>query len=390
MSKRGAVLAAVCLVSCGADTGFATLDNSASKRESAERWSSVDAPELLGEEIQTGLASLPLEGSVNVNPWVGSYWPVYLDSINYRWAGPYSESAPAKYERAFGGESVEDAVSRYHGLDIAAGRTCYNHNQCGFGSMCGFRAGRGYGTCVPLWWGICQAWATASILHAEPRHPVTYNGVEFNVMDLKALLSLSYYTADTKQISLRCELPSGSIPYDAVGRPTDASCRDSNPGTYHLLLANRIGIQGKAFIEDRTIDQDVWNQPVRAYRVVRMQEVSIDTANSILGIGNRNYPYNPQAQRFVYTMTDVWFIRESAAEEDGYLGDHVDNYTFTDRYEYILELDRRGDIIGGEWVGKSKHDHPDFLWVAFGANSAASAGGAIEYDNVMHLVNQAY
>ena len=391
MSKHGAVLAAVCLISCGTDNGLAALDSGHPGRsESAERWSTVDDPELLGEGIQTALASLPVQGSVNTMPWVGSYWPVYLDSINYRWAGPYSESAAAKYERAFGGYNVEDAVSRYHGIDISGGRTCYAHNQCGFGNMCGIRAGRAYGVCMPLWWGICQAWAAASILHEEPRHPVLYNGVEFEIMDLKALLSLSYYTAETKQISLRCELPAGAIPYDGVGRPTDATCRDSNPGTYHLLLANRIGIQGKPFIEDRTIDQDVWNQPVRAYRVVRMEEVNLRTANSILGIGNRDYPYNPAASRFVYTMTDVWFIREAAAEEDGYLGDRVDNYTFTDRYEYILELDRLGNVVGGEWVGNSKHDHPDFLWVALSANSVSSAGGAVTYDNVMHLVNASY
>ena len=34
-------------------------------------------------------------------------------------------------------------------------------------------------------------------------------------------------------------------------------------------------------------------------------------------------------------------------------------------YYYILEQGPEGNILGGEWVGVSDKDHPDFLWMAF-------------------------
>ncbi len=44
---------------------------------------------------------------------------------------------------------------------------------------------------------------------------------------------------------------------------------------------------------------------------------------------------------------------------------HNDYQERTDPYEYVLELNAKGEIIGGEWVGSSKEEHPDFLWHVF-------------------------
>lgn len=38
-------------------------------------------------------------------------------------------------------------------------------------------------------------------------------------------------------------------------------------------------------------------------------------------------------------------------------------------YDYVLEIDGAGQIIGGEWLGTSKDFHPDFLWYSFGHTS---------------------
>ena len=37
-------------------------------------------------------------------------------------------------------------------------------------------------------------------------------------------------------------------------------------------------------------------------------------------------------------------------------------YERSDRYKYILELDADRNIIGGERIGGSQTEHPDFLW----------------------------
>ena len=144
------------------------------------------------------------------------------------------------------------------------------------------------GFCIPKWWGICHAWAPASILEAEPVHPVTKNGVEFKVNDIKALMTLVYNRPSSRFVSLRCNAIDAldEIEYDNYDRPTgsDVACKDTNPATYHVLLANYIGLQGQAFLEDRTFDHQVWNQPMRAYRVTQLKEVSAQEANALVGV----------------------------------------------------------------------------------------------------------
>ena len=71
---------------------------------------------------------------------------------------------------------------------------------------------------------------------------------------------------------------------------------------------------------------------------------------------------------------------------DGYLTPHIDSYTQTDHYEYVLELDAAGKIIGGEWVGEARYTHPDFLWLPIKSSVATVAGGKISYDEVKKLM----
>jgi hypothetical protein len=109
-------------------------------------------------------------------------------------------------------------------------------------------------------------------MEPEPKKAVTYNGVTFKVNDLKALVTLSYDKGlKSKLMSGRCNDTNtgeeGGIEFDEQGRPTDefANCRDTNPGSFHVVLANMLGIQKKALVEDRTFDYEVWNQPIRGY-----------------------------------------------------------------------------------------------------------------------------
>lgn len=404
MQKRTTFLAVILWLSgCGSATDFdtdadpqsgavATASDEQALSASAEpfypplweHWSKNDDPAKLGN-FEYRISNLPAEGEVNVVPWVGSYYPAYIDSINYRWGGPNTESAPHKYQRAFGGHGLEDAISRQHGVGTSGGARCTSNAQCSGAARCGRRAGFSTGRCTPLWWGICHAWAAAATLHPEPRHAAFYNGVKFEVADIKALLSIIYNTADTTQVSLRCQEPPGKIAIDRAMRPTGSACRDTNPGTYHVLLANLIGLQGKSFIEDRTIDRDVWNQPIRSYKVLSMHEVSAYHANRLLGISNGAYPYNSKAEHLVYVKLLVKFIKEARPEKTGYIGKNVDLYTKQDVYEYLLELDGADAIIGGEWLGKSKLAHPDFVWVAHKTNTNAVAGGRINVKNVLEL-----
>ena len=53
----------------------------------------------------------------------------------------------------------------------------------------------------------------------------------------------------------------------------------------------------------------------------------------------------------------------------------------------MLEVDADGKLNGGEWIGSSKKDHPDFLWLPTGRHSSTVAGGAIRYDQVKALLD---
>ncbi|MBA3463065.1 MAG: pre-peptidase C-terminal domain-containing protein, partial [Deltaproteobacteria bacterium] len=94
------------------------------------------------------------------------------------------------------------------------------------------------------------------------------------------------------------------------------------------------------------------------------------------------YVFNSNAKKLMKMHMDVDYIAESAAGTDGHLGSTINTYTHTDRYDYILELDAAGKIIGGEWIGTSKKQHPDFVWLPIRSNSVTVAGGKITYANV--------
>lgn len=363
----------------------------------AEAWATQDDPSLFSGTLEYRFDALPTQGEATNIPWAGSYWPTYEDNINYHWAGPSSDSASLKYEKAFNETGVEDAVSKYHGIESVS-KTCTEATQCDsfLGETCARRPGKTEGRCVATWWGICHAWTPASILFPEPKNPVTRNGITFQVPDLKALASLVHNSTRTKFVSLRCNkhnsVPDGGgIRLDQFGRPVDGDreCRDTNAGTYHVLLANYLGMMKQAFAEDRTNSYEVWNQPIRGFKVTAQRDVSAVEANALIGVtgsadAGTSYRFNSASVRFVDVKAEVRYISESSAE-DGYTATHINSYTRTDRYEYVLELDAAGKIIGGEWVGSSKLNHPDFLWLPLGA-SGTVAGGKIKYDLVKALV----
>ncbi|MEZ4367896.1 MAG: hypothetical protein R2939_16695 [Kofleriaceae bacterium] len=257
----------------------------------AEAWGSADDPALFNSSLEYRAAELPRTGAARNTPWAGNYWPVYEDSINHKWDGAQSTSAAAKFGQAFGVTGVEDAVSKYHGIDAQTSRTaCTATSDCNanLGEECAKREGQTSGRCIPTWWGICHAWSPAAILTPEPKVPVTYGGVTFKVQDIKALVTLAYDRTETKFVSLRCnDLDSEQeISFDKYGRPTggDAGCRDTNPGTFHVLMTNYLGKQGESFVYDRTWDGEVWNQPLRGYRITRHDEVTPQRANELVGV----------------------------------------------------------------------------------------------------------
>lgn len=491
----GMSLAPACVMDQGTgkpDTDDTKTDNSDTK---AERWGAADSPSGFASNLNYKIAELPQEGEATNKPWPETYWPTYRDSVNYKWAGPSSDSAVKKYEKAFGGTGLEDKISQYYGIDHYKSRTaCTKDSDCNadIGEACAKRDGKTDGYCIPSWWGICHAWSPLAVLHAEPEHAVTYNGVTFEINDIKALMTIAFDKTRTKFVSLRCNTNSNDLANDAYGRPADsnAECRDTNPGTMHVLVTNYLGLRGEGFVEDRTFDDQVWNQPLEGYTITQQDEISARDANELLGAkseGGRStdangsvakdewkhqaavavnpgegftvimsgsddadlyvkfgsqpttssydcrpyaggsseecaltvpdgvtqafvsvrgyaassnfqlhitagghipdsYVFNADADKFYHVKMNLRYITEASAETNAHLGGDS-RYIRTDHYEYILEL-QNDKIIGGEWVGASKHDHPDFLWLPLDRQNFSIAGGALSYSKIKLIYDQ--
>jgi hypothetical protein len=455
----------------------------------ADAWASQDSPFIFDPNVETTYASLPKNGEAETTPWASSYWPYYEDSINHRWAGENTKSAAQKYEEAYGLSGVEDGVSKQHGVDSQTHRTaCTTDDDCDSEKTeaCATRQGETDGHCIPTWFGICPAWAGAAVTLAEPEHDVDFNGQHFKINDIKALVSVAHEEVGSKFVSLRCNSNPDDIELDDDGRPKSNSCRFTNPATYHILLSNYLGMRGQSFVEDRTFSAEVWNQPIRGFKIDEEREVTVKEANTLIGVqpdnvvkntesgtatkgkwshfgpfavsggdsinvsmtGNNDadlavrlgaqptdsesncrpnsdnsvetcnlvasastteffvsvhgfadssdfelaiehgsvpttYKFNNRATKLQYVKNTVSWITESASTADGNLSGRIDDFTRTDTYEYILEIDDDGKLIGGEWVGGSKTDHPDFVWLPTGLSTNSTvASGKIQWGKV--------
>jgi len=235
---------------------------------------------------------------------------------------------------------------------------------------------------IDTWWGLCHAWTPAALLEDEPIYPVTVDGVTFEVSDLKALMITTYDYSRAMVVGGRCK--TDEVERDENGRILQEECRDTNAGTFHVILTNFIGRLGMGFAEDRTYDAQVWNQPVDSYIVENLMEISEEEAIALLLQAPTmvsRYPFNEDAKRFAEVVVTVRYVVESVPMTRPIVDDH-DQYLRTDRYHYILELDGEGHIIGGEWLnGRAEStfgtfsQQPDFLWLPRGPLPNPMANG---------------
>ena len=367
------------------DRPEATDKDNASK---ADQWNWANNPDRFQVDLNYTLDELPTAGRSEHIPWPATYWPTYEDSINVRWNKP--ELSPAeKYDVAFNNwEPTEEFMalkpysssncsdkswdqSYYDNLGPAANYVSRQKGNWkahdgvdndGDGEIdeCGDRDG------VETWFGLCHAWAPAALLEQEPQHKVTHNGVTFEVSDIKALLIMEYDRPQAYMIGGRCN--DKEVERDEQGRITDDECRDTNAGTWHVVMANFLGIMHRPIAEDRTFDYQVWNQPVIEWKVNSMEDIDEKSAIEALGLDtaeHTKYPYNDKAVRWVKCNATSYYITESDVAKVPFT-DVISQYTRQDIYNYILEIGADGKINGGEWIGSSITNHPDFLWLPTG------------------------
>ncbi len=215
------------------------------------------------------------------------------------------------------------------------------------------------------WAGHCNGFSAASSRHQEPFKDVVRGDVTFKPWDTKALLAELYMSAtDVFLGGQRCDDNNTDRPDPTRMGP----CEDTNPGSFHLAIANWIGRMRQPLVVDLAANDEVWNYPLYKFTVNNNPDPKVvltkTQANQILtGNGSANYIFNPLATSFRRVSVTLNYANVvSGGESQNPAPNRV---VGTKTLEYLLELNDQDEIVGGEWLGSSKNSHPDFIWVAF-------------------------
>ncbi|MFC1578011.1 proprotein convertase P-domain-containing protein [Thermodesulfobacteriota bacterium] len=364
-------------------------------------WDNLNKPELA-------------QGASVITPWPDTCWPMKKDGYNQRWQGGNTLSPVELYDKAFNNWVPEGGFDAYRQLTrfISPG-VAYDgqyYEKYGKATKWAHIKGGNYRARIltspdgePLWdqennqdnleWGGIEdwwchnhAWAAAAIMAPEPQNAVTIKGVTFEVADIKALINATYEGGRNLFLGNRCNTK--EVQRDEHGRIMDSECRDVNPGAFHVVTLNRMGIRKLSFVIDATYDFEVWNQPCLDYEIEQQEEVDLRTALELLGRTDASeYPYNANAKRFVHVKMKLRYVVAASASKEPYRP-IIDNYTRTHNYDYLLELKENGEIDGGEWI--EDQPHPDFIWAPTGANSVREGWYGeilISVENVQRLID---
>lgn len=326
------------------------------------------------------------QGSVSQRPWSDSYWPYYTGILANRYAD-------RSFPRSRKWEENNDYILKNLGLgdvenlspaekyDLLLGNKDFSLTKAMLqesGSM------RGENGEVEAWMGICHGWAAAAIMLDRPSKKIevtTPNGtkIPFYPSDIKALASLLWANAEAPNrfIGGRCDEKNPRK--DRRGRPINLDCLDSNPATWHLAVVNQLGFEKRSFVMDATYDYQVWNHPLVSYKYSYVNPRTGENVDSLQKalVKRVDFPedkYRTVRARGTDSIVGINMILQYAAENSPVARDRDNesyDVTSTVRYQYDLELDQDGRIIGGEWHTLT---HPDFLWQPIQGREAISEG----------------
>jgi len=304
----------------------------------AGSWDGYNDPHRFGSGYEFHYELLPLKGAVDASrvPWSESYWPRNRGSINLRWnAEPqvgFNYRSPLKEEVLKMSMEELMKLSPTEKYDLYRGKYDYPLKDSISRAESNPRA--------PNWAGICDGWTASAIEFREPKAVVRTNpdgiSIPFGSSDIKGLIS---YTAARQKLN---SIVVGR--YCPIGLALGFSnCQDINPGAYHVILSNELGLRKTAFPADIDPGKQAWNQPLIGYEFTPLGSAKAEDGGSAIRIRSKlTYVDELDQSRWdPVTGTDQWV---SSTQES----------------EYVLELSPAGQITGGYWI--TKYTHPDVFW----------------------------
>jgi Transglutaminase elicitor len=323
------------------------------------------------------------QAELAVTPWSDDYWATYLGILGRRYADPnfpassdwkenfdYVQAHPYQQIAAGGGAAAIDRLSPSEKYDLLVG------DPQGTLTAALWDEGRFYyerNDEVESWMGICHGWAPASYMLPRPSKRVTVTAADgrtqlrFYPSDIKSLASLLWANGGTPTRFIGSRSSDRDPATDEVGRVIASDVFDTNPGTWHVCVVNQIGVAKRSFIIDATYDYEVWNQPVTGYEYSYFNPQTLRPASSLAGATVTRAQFTND--RFKRYRSTNYATVVGVAMQTSYMVETSPSHRATDNpsrdavssadYEYDLELDAAGRIIGGEWYVNA---HPDFLW----------------------------
>ncbi|SMF00781.1 RICIN domain-containing protein [Pseudobacteriovorax antillogorgiicola] len=354
---------ALILAGCGASQNPSSLD---------EAWDTRNDPIIMdtSRNYEKNFANLPRSANLSKQPWSGDYWASYRGGISYRWNASVAEIDRYRYDpKPYYNLSQNQLrqLSPAEKYDILRGRRDYPLTQSERRRTRVLQSIPGRpeyipGYKIPTWEGLCHAWAPATYSFEEPQ-PVTMRspeGIEvpFGSSDIKALITYFMHqkqsSARTQFLGRRCNESFENLSGEALKKAKESSaCRDVNAGAFHVVISNQIGIADESFVVDVTRDAEVWNQAIEGYSVQVVERRPVEQ-------GYRNMAQGTET--IVRVKTTMAYTVEVPSR---WAGDTIKGpgtfrpATYRVTYDYWLELDAWGDILGGKWNTETR---PDFLW----------------------------
>lgn len=305
-------------------------------------WEDQSDPSIMRYASETRWHALPQSSTLPLSQylWAGDYWALKRGSLNYRWNAKiktgFNTRSPSKDEVMMMSIGELSELSPAEKYDLLNGRYDYPFKS---------EVSKIANPDASLWEGMCHGWSAATLNHREPEPKLMLNPdgifIPFGSSDIKGLISYFYghiYQGLTNfQVGRRC--------YSQNSSDQDCS-NDLNAGAFHIVLANRIGLMKKSFVLDMERFDQVWNHPVTGYSTQSSGEGS---------------PYSSAAagtNKVLRVKTTISYVDDADNNWRPVL--NTSRQTFSRKtYEYYLELDGLGNIIGGEWISR---DRPDFMW----------------------------
>ncbi|MGE3611156.1 MAG: hypothetical protein AB7I27_16310 [Bacteriovoracaceae bacterium] len=324
---------------------FSTQFAFASQNMNPEPWEGFSEPEIMGSGFTHRFNELPLEGSIDTSTkaWSGDYWASNKGGINYRWNAVkkvgFDYESPTREQALALGQDYLAQLSPSEKYDLLIGSYDYPMKKAARADVSKMASD---------WAGICHGWAPASLHHNEPTPKVLTNpdGVKipFGSSDIKALLSFYYANFTDKleygQAGMRC--------YFGRWMGGMRGCdQDLNAGAFHIVLANKIGLQKEGFVVDVDRYRQVWNQPAIGYKsqVISEEEVGFGAAST--------------AVRVLRVVTQFTYVDEQDPNSWEPVKGTENQKNTTVEYTYLLELDAYDRIVGGKWISAIR---PDYIW----------------------------